>query len=130
MEISTQNLIRTDLHLIEAEDGPSFHDRKPDVALSGSVTLDAQQSQELLKRTRVLRYSNQMRCHIPAYAAECHYASGASVRLSICFKCNNILVSTHELHGTIEFDAKAQSGQNLLKFLNRALGVIKETEQP
>ncbi len=130
MEISSENLLRTNLHLIEAESGPAFHDRKPHVALSGSVMLDAQQSLELLKRIRVLSYAEQMRCHIPGFAAECHYASGASVRMSFCFKCNNIMVSTPELRDTIEFDAKAQSGQNLLKFLNQALGVNLRWDKP
>ncbi len=129
MEISTENLLRTDLHLIEAKDGFDYHKRKPDLALSGSVVLDVPQSLELLKHIRVLSYANQARCHIPGFAAECHYASGASVRLSFCFQCNNIMVSTPELRDTIEFDAKAQTGQNLLKFLNQALGVNREMGQ-
>lgn len=128
MQISTENLLRTDLHLIEAEDGFDFHERKPDLALSGTVTLDAEQSQELLRRVRALRHAKQARCHIPRFAAECHYANGASVRLSFCFQCNNIMVSTPELRGTIEFDAQSQPGQNLLKFLNRSLNVNFDRE--
>jgi len=129
MEISSQRLVRTDLHLFEGTDeGFIFHDRKPGLPMAKTASLGAAESQKLIKLISLLRLAEQARCHMPRYAAECHYESGSSVRITFCFLCKNIIVSTPEIRGTIEFDPSDAPGNNLLTFLNSALGQTLNTK--
>ena len=123
MEINSQRLVRTELHLLEGgDDGFKFHDGKLGLPTAKTASLGAAESQRLIKLIYLLRLAKQARCHTPRFAAECHYESGASVKITFCFLCKNMIVSTPEIRGTIEFDPTDAPGRNLLRFLNLALG--------
>ena len=132
MEINSRSLVRTDLHLLASTDeGFKFHDRLPNVSIETTVNLGAAESKKLIKLISLLTAvepAEQMRCHEPRYAAECHYENGASVRISFCFKCKNLIVSSTELRGIIGFNPTNPPGRNLMAFLNATSGIVLDTK--
>jgi hypothetical protein len=129
MDINSKGLIKAELHLLASNDsGFVFHDRKPNVAIVKSVKLGEAESKKLVKLISLLRFAEQMRCHMPRYAVECCYERGSSLRITFCFMCKNIIVSTPEMRGTIQFNPTDTPGNNLLTFLNRAMGEVLRTK--
>jgi hypothetical protein len=132
MEINTRSLVRSDFHVLASTDeGFKFHDRSSNVSIERTVSLGLVESEKLIKLITLLTSvepSEQMRCHEPRYAAECHYENGASVRISFCFRCKNIIVSSTELRGTMGFDPTNPPGRNLMAFLRATSGIVLDTK--
>ncbi len=120
MKIKTEQLVGANIYVIRDVDDPfGFHVIEDLSSVYYSpASVDVEDARRIINWISMLPHKGQMRCHIPKYAIEFGYCDHDNLRLTICFECNNIIASTPQLEGTIEFDSGSALSQKLLGYLN------------
>ena len=71
---------------------------------------------------RNLAPGEQDRCHIPPYGLRFHQGDTKILEASICWECNNILITLPDGAAGYSFDGKSESAQKLLRLLRYLSG--------
>lgn len=82
--------------------------------LDGGVMLYPEHAISLWERMVALPAGEPMRCHIPRYGMQLKFADGRFYAAAICWKCNNISISSSGDYSWQTLDGQSEEAQSLL----------------